>query len=406
MSLRFALALAVAASAAAAQDWPQWRGPARDGSAPALAARTDWPQALKPAWKVDVGAGHSGPVVAGGRVFQLARQGEQETLHALDLATGARVWQQSYPAPYRVNPAAYSHGPGPKSTPAVAGGRVFTFGISGILSAFDAATGRVLWRKDFAGQYPATSPIYGTAQSPLVDGSRVIVHVGGSGGGALTAFDAATGAAVWSWKGDGPGYASPVVAELGGVRQVIAQTDSLLVGVDAASGRVLWTLPFTTEYAQNAVTPLVAGGLVVYSGLDHPLIALRVTQRGGTWSATPAWENADVAAYMSSPVAAGGRICGLSHRKRGQLFCLDAATGTTAWLSDGRAAENAALVAAGSNLLVLTTEGELLLVDPSGPAFQLLRRWPVAASATWAHPAVTPEGVLVKDEGSLAFLRF
>jgi outer membrane protein assembly factor BamB len=305
-----------------------------------------------------------------------------------------------------VNPAAYSHGPGPKSTPAVAGGRVFTFGISGILSAFDAASGRLLWRKEFAREYPATSPTYGTAQSPLVDGNRVIVHVGGSGGGALTAFDAATGAAVWSWKGDGPGYASPVIAEPGGVRQVVALTDSLLIGVDAASGRLLWKLPFTTEYTQNAVTPLVSAGLVVYSGLDHPLTALRVTAGGGTWSAAPAWENAEVAAYMSSPVAVAGRVCGLSHRKRGQVFCLDAATGKTVWLSEGRTAESAALVAAGSHLLVLTTEGELLLVDAAGPAFTVQRRWPVAGAATWAHPAVLPEGVLIKDAGSLAFLRF
>lgn len=405
--IAFAVAVALALAApAAAPDWPQWRGPARDGAAPALAQRTVWPQALKPAWKVAVGAGHSAPVVAGGRVFQFARSGEQETLQALDLATGARVWQQSYTAPYLVNPAAYGHGPGPKATPAVADGRVFTFGISGILSAHDAATGRLLWRKEFAQEYPATSPMYGSAQSPLVDGRRVIVHVGGTGAGALTAFDAATGAIAWSWKGDGPAYASPVLAELGGVRQVIALTESLLVGVAADSGRLLWKMPFTTEYVQNAVTPLVAGGLVVYSGLDHPVSALKVANAGGAWSPAPAWENAGVAAYMSSPVAVGGRVCGFSHRRRGQLFCLDAASGRTVWLSDGRLGDNASLVAGGSTLLALTSEGELLLVDAGGPAFRLLRRWTVAATPTWAHLAVVPEGVLVKDEDSLAFLKF
>jgi len=288
----------------------------------------------------------------------------------------------------------------------VADGRVFTFGISGVLSAHDAATGRLLWRKEFAQEYPATSPMYGSAQSPLVDGRRVIVHVGGPGTGALIAFDAATGAIAWSWKGDGPAYASPVLAELGGVRQVIALTESLLVGLAADSGRLLWKMPFTTEYVQNAVTPLVAGGLVVYSGLDHPVAALRATNSGGAWSVAPAWENAEVAAYMSSPVVANGRVCGFSHRRRGQLFCLDVASGRTAWLSDGRQGENAALVAAGSNLLVLTSEGELLLVDAGGPAFRLLRRWTVAATPTWAHLAVVPEGVLVKDEESLAFLKF
>jgi outer membrane protein assembly factor BamB len=390
-----------------AAEWQQWRGPLRTGEAPALASRAQWPQALRPAWKVAVGGGHSAPVVSGGRVFQFSRQDEQETLQAFDLATGARAWQQSYPAPYRAHMAATSHGKGPKATPAVAGGRVFTFGITGILSAFDAQTGRVLWRKEFGQEHPATSPTYGSAQSPLVDGGRVIVHVGGPGSGAVTAFDAATGAVAWSWKGDGPGYASPVVATLGGTRQIVAFTESMLVGLAADGGRLLWKKPFTTDYSQNAVTPLVTpGGLVVYSGLDHPVSALRVAQRGGAWSATDAWENAEVAQYMSSPVMAGGRVCGLSHRKKGQLFCLDAATGKTGWVSDGRQGENASLAAAGSTLLALTTDGELLAVDAAAPAFRTLRRWTVASTPVWAHLAVLPEGVLVKDAESLAFLRF
>lgn len=219
-ALSLALVLAVLKAPLPPPDWPQWRGPWRNGEAMALAKRAEWPQALKAAWKVEVGAGHSAPVVSGGRVYQFSRQGEQETLQALDLATGARVWSQSYPAPYRMNPAASSHGPGPKATPAVADGRVFTFGIAGVLSAFDAASGRVLWRRDFGQEYGATSPLFGSAQSPLVDGARVIVHVGGPGSGALTAFDAATGATAWSWKGDGPAYASPVTAQIGGLRQV------------------------------------------------------------------------------------------------------------------------------------------------------------------------------------------
>jgi outer membrane protein assembly factor BamB len=169
-----------------------------------------------------------------------AREDEEEVLQSLDLATGRRLWRQAYPAPYTMNPAATSHGKGPKSTPAVAGGRVFTFGISGILSAFDAATGRLAWRKEFSAQYGETSPLYGAAQSPVVDGDRVIVHVGGPGRGALTAFDAATGAVRWAWTGDGPAYASPVVATLAGARQVVTFTESFLVGVSADRGELLW----------------------------------------------------------------------------------------------------------------------------------------------------------------------
>jgi outer membrane protein assembly factor BamB len=391
---------------AGAQDWPQWRGPGRSGAAPALASRTAWPAALTPAWKVTVGEGHSSPVVAGRKVFIFSRQGDKETLQALDLATGKPLWQHAHAAPYEMNSAAFAHGKGPKSTPVVAEGRVFTFGISGILSAHDAGSGRVLWRQDFASRFPTTSPAFGTAQSPLVEGGRVIVHVGGSRKSALTAFDAATGAVAWAWTGDGPGYASPVVAEVGGVRQVVTFTEGRLVGLSADKGQELWSLPFTTDYEQNAVTPVVHGDLVLYTGLDQPLRAARITRAGAGWTIAPVWENAEVAAYMSSPVLAGGRVCGLSHRRKGQLFCVDAANGKTAWLSEGRQGENAALVAAGNTLLALTTGGELMVADAAAAEFKVVRRYTVATSPTWAHLAVTPEGVLVKDAQTLAFLRF
>ena len=355
----------------------------------------------------DVGIGHSSPVVAGGRVYLFSRGGEEEALQAFELATGKRLWRQAYAAPYTVNSAAFSHGPGPKATPVVAGGRVFTFGISGILSAFDAASGRVVWRKEFGKEFPSTAPTYGAAQSPVVDRGRVIVHVGGGGGGALTAFDAETGAVVWAWKGDGPGYGSPVVAEIAGTRQVITLTESLLVGVAADSGRLLWKVPFTTEYTQNAVTPVVQGNVVIVSGLDHPVRALRVVAaKGGGWTAETVWENPDVALYMSSPVLVAGRLYGFSHKKKGQFFCLDAATGKTLWLSEGRQGDNASLVAAGGAILALVTEGELIVFEAGGAAFKVLRRYTVAETPTWAHLAVVGDGILVKDAGSLAYLRF
>ena len=395
----------LAASFSPAADWPQWRGPARDGRA-TLAARAAYPENLTPAWKVAVGEGHSSPVVLGDKVCVFAREGEEEALQCLDLATGRRLWRQAYPAPYTMNSAAASHGKGPKATPAVAGGRVFTFGISGILSAFDLATGRLAWRKEFGAQYGQTSPIYGTAQSPVVDGDRVIVHVGGPGRGALTAFDTATGAVRWAWAGDGPAYASPVVATLAGVRQVVTFSESFLVGVSADRGELLWKLPFTTPWVQNAVTPIVDGDTVVYSGLDHPVRAVRVVRKGAAWAAEPRWESAEVSAYMSTPVLEGGRLFGLSHKKRGQLFCLDAATGRVVWLGEGRQGDNAALVAGGGQVFALTTGGELLVFPQKGDAAPAARSWRVAESPTWAHPVVTDDGVLVKDRAHLAYLRF
>jgi len=404
-SLTLVLGAALVAPLVAADDWPQWRGPARDGRT-SLGARVSYPEKLTPAWKVTVGEGHASPVVVGDRVYVFSREGEDEVVQALELATGKRAWRASYPAPYTMNPAATGHGKGPKSTPAVAGGRLFTFGIGGILSAFDAATGRLAWRKETGSEFGQGSPLYGVAMSPVVDGGSVIVHVGGPGKGALTALDAATGSVRWAWKGDGPAYASPVVATIGGVRQVVTFSESFLVGVSAERGELLWKVPFTTPWVQNAVTPVVDGDSVIYSGLDHPVRAIRVVRGATGWTTEPRWESGDVAAYMSTPVLEGGRLYGLSHRKRGQFFCLDAATGRVVWLSEGRLGDNAALVAGGGMVFALTTEADLFVLPQKGDAFAPSRRYRVASSPTWAHPVVTGEGVLVKDRDSLAYLRF
>jgi outer membrane protein assembly factor BamB len=396
---------AISVPALGAADWPQWRGPARDGRA-GLPVPASFPEKLSPAWKVPVGEGHASPVVVGDRIYVFGREGEHEIVQALELASGQRVWRYSAPAPYTTNSAATAHGKGPKATPVVAGGRVFTFGISGILTCLDAASGRLAWRKEFGSGSSDSSPLYGVASSPVVDGGRVIVHVGGPGKGALTAFEAATGAVVWAWKGDGPAYASPVVAVVGGVRQVVTFSESFLVGVAADRGELLWKIPFTTPWVQNAVTPIVDGDTVIYSGLDQPVRALKVVRRAPGWTTEPRWESADVATYMSTPVLDGGRLYGLSHRKRGQFFCLDAATGKTAWLSDGRQGENAAMVAAGGAVLALTTDSELIVLPQKARAFAPVRRYRVAESPTWAHPVLTSEGVLVKDRDHLAYLRF
>lgn len=405
-----AVALAVAVCAQAgpglASDFPQWRGPARDGLIVGLAPRGAWPESLKPAWKVAVGAGHSSPVVVGDRVFQFSRNGDDEVVQALEVASGKSVWRQAYPAPYTMNMAATSHGKGPKSTPLVEEGRVFTLGISGILSAFDAATGRVLWRKEFGAQFKETSPLYGAATSPVIDQGRLIVYVGGNANGALTAFAPATGAMLWAFKGDGPGYTSPVVADLAGLRQVVTMSDSNLVGVSAEKGELLWKVPFTTAYTQNAVTPVIRGDLVIFGGLEHPMQAVRITRSATGFVAQPVWENPEVANYMSSPVLVGDRLYGLSHKRKGQFYCLEALTGKTIWLSEARQGENASLLAGGGALFVLTTDSELLIARPEGAAFSVLKRYPVAASPTWAHPVVLAEGVLVKDAESLAFLKF
>lgn len=392
-----AIASATAGNAQAPRDWSQWRGPERNGTAAGFAAPARWPQTLTRRWEVTVGAGHSSPVVLGDRVFLHARQGEREITRALDLKTGKEVWRNEYAAPYTMNPAARGHGPGPKSTPAVAGGRVFTFGISGILSAHDAATGTLLWRT----AAPPAPPEFGTAMSPLVDGANVIVHLGANDQGALTAFDAATGKPRWQWTGDGPAYASPVVATIAGTRQLITQSENAVIGIDAAGGRLLWRIPFKTNFDQNSITPVVVNDTVIYSGLESGTTAVRVVRRGGAWATEPVWKNDQVSMYMSSPVVVGDVLYGLSHRNRGQFFAMDIQTGRSLWTTAGREGDNASLIVAGDVLLLATTEAELIVIRPNSKEFDEVRRYQAAESAIWAHPAVAGTAILVKDFDTL-----
>jgi len=340
-------------------------------------------------------------VVQSERVFQLSRHGEREVVRALELSTGATLWEQSYDARYTMNPAATSHGKGPKSTPLVSEGRLFTLGIAGTLSAFDAATGRVLWKSDFADRFPATSPLYGSAASPMIAGGKLLVHLGGPGKGALMALEPDTGETVWTFGGDGPGYSSPIVTTLEDVEQVVTQSDAHIVSVDLGSGKLLWRIPFTTPYDQNIVTPVTHGKRMIFSGLDSDTFAVEPKVVGDGYQPREVWRT-PTTFYMSSPVLAGDRLLGFSNQKKGQVVALDPSTGKSLWESEGRMGDNASVVLWGDWLLVLTTEGELLVMAADASGFSPARRYPVAETPAWAHPVPTPAGVLVKDESRLA----
>lgn len=395
-ALTLALAVCGLAPAAAQQtnsDWPQWRGANRDGSA-SFAAPASWPDQLTRRWQVDVGLGYAAPIVVGDRVYAFSRQGDNEVLRALDAATGAATWETRYPAPFKPNPAATrGHGTGPKSTPTFADGRLYTLGMSGIVTSFDAMSGKIVWQTPA----PPVEPLYHTAMSPLVDRGLVVVHVGGHNAGALTAFDAGTGEVKWRWDGDGPAYGSPMVADLGGTRQVVTFTQENLVGVSAATGELLWKRPHAVRSTRNAVTPIVHGQTLIVSGLGKPVTAFRVLKRGDQWISEDVWENSDVTMDMSTGVVVGDQLFGFSPRNSGQFFGVDANTGQTLWLSAGRQGENAAVVRAGNLWFALEDDGELVVARGNAKAFEVVRRYTVATSSTWAQPVLSGQRVFVKD---------
>jgi outer membrane protein assembly factor BamB len=394
----------IAAVPLSAEQWTGWRGGSRAAISAAPMPATLAAKAAD-VWAVPVGIGHASPLVDGQRVYVFARKGEQEVAQALDLSTGKALWSSGYDQPYTMNSAATGHGKGPKSTPVLAGGRLFTLGITGVLSAFDAATGKVLWRHTYDKEF-GPPPDFGTAMSPIFDNGLVIAHVGGINGGALRAFDPATGATKWSWAGDGPGYATPVALVAGGVRQIVALTKTKAVGVDAGSGALLWSLPLTTPYEQNAVTPAVAGDMVILSGLDQSTFAVRPARGGdGKWAAAKAWDVKEFPMYMSSPVVVGDTVYGFTHRNKGQFFALDAATGKTRWTSPPRQSESTSITAASGRLWCLTTDGTLVVLKADPAAYSAVGKLDVAPSATWASPVLLGPQVLVKDVDHLRLVR-
>jgi outer membrane protein assembly factor BamB len=358
-----------------------------------------WPERLILKWRVNVGLGYAAPITAANRVYTFTRQEPNEVLRALDADTGKVIWETPYPAPFTpVEAATRRHGTGPKSTPTLANGKIYTLGMSGIVTAFDSATGKQLWQKPA----PPVAPLYHTAMSPLVDRGLVILHVGGHDNGALTAFDAITGDVKWSWTGDGPSYGSPIVAELDGMRQVITLTQANLVGVSAATGELLWRRPFAVRATRNAVTPILHGQIVIVSGLEKSVTAFTVARRDGKWTTEDVWENTETTMDMSTGVLIGNTLFGFSPRNSGQFFAIDANTGKTLWLSQGRQAENAAVVRAGSLWLALEDDAELVVARANSAQFEPLRRYSVAESATWAQPVVSGGRVFVKDVSSVA----
>jgi outer membrane protein assembly factor BamB len=397
-------AVLLLATVTQAQDWPQWRGPNRDGNVAVSTA--SWPKELQEEWKVTVGIGHSSPVVVGKKIYVFARQGEEETLLSLDAATGKELWRSSQPIAFKMHQAATAHGKGPKSTPVVSNGKVFTLGISGVLSGHDAQTGKLKWRHEFSKQYPNTYPLYGTAMSPVVDNGMVIAHVGGQDKGALTAFDAETGAVKWSNDMEGPAYSSPIIVNLAGVRQIVTFMQKDFVGVDAATGKLLWKLPHKSQYDENAVTAIAYKDTLIYSREDKGLSAIRLTTQGGQIVPQEVWNSRENILYFSSPVVQGDTLYGFSIMKKGQFFAINADTGKTLWQSPGRMGESAALLnVGGKSLLFLTNEAKLIVLPATAKDYAPAAEYTVANTPTWAHPVIIRDRILIKDETTLRSLK-
>ena len=401
----FVVVLFLAATVASAQEWTQWRGPARDGSVSAKDAPAAWPETLKRSWRVEIGEGYSSPVVTNGHVFVHVRKDPEEIVESINLADGKVLWQQKYQAVFQKNQYAVEMAKGPNSTPLVVGNRLFTLGVTGILNAWDTATGKLLWTRDFSKAIDTSKLFCGTAASPLIVDGRLVVQVGSDiHGGQVLALNPATGATEWEWHGLGPGYASPVLIEVDGSKQIVSMTEGSIVGIEAKTGKELWTVAFPNEWHENTATPLWTGTSLIVSSTQMGTHAYALKQTAGKWEASEVWKNPDITMHMSSPVFGDGLIYGHSPKKKGQFFALDAKTGAVRWTTEGREGEHASLLLTPQNVVFLTNSADLIVAKRNTPAFVVERRYEVAEASTFAMPVLLGSNILVRDATGLILL--
>ena len=398
-SLAFALAL----QSGLAADWPQWRGPARDGHAPADApVIASLPKELKPLWKISAGGGFSSPVIARGRLVYLDEQQGRETVHLLDTASGREIWRLPYAELY-----ADEWGAGPRSTPIIEDDRLYVQSCSGEFRCLNLADGTTVWQtsfeKDFGVKFLGSKAKEGTASrrgnngSGVIAGDRIILPVGNTNGASLVCFDKLTGKMLWKSGDDEAAYSSFMIATLAGVKQVVALTADALLGADLATGKVFWRVPLKTNAKRHAASPVILGDTVMVNSHTFGIECFRISKDSGGLKATEAWVNGDAKINLATPVALDG--CLYSQGGSKDYLCVNAATGKLQWSQPGfgrGTKDYSSTIAVGKNLLILTEGGELVLIAGDPAKYTELGRLQVCGN-TWSHPAFVDGMLFVRD---------
>ena len=374
--------------------WPGFRGAERDGVY-RDPIRTSW-DGLTPMWKKPAGGGRASFAVADGRAFTIEQRKQQEVVVAYDVMTGRELWTNGWNERFS---QWMGGGEGPRATPAWAEGHVFALGARGELRCLDAATGHVVWRTNILKDAGADNVRWGMAGSPLIAGDAVIVQPGGNRGRSVAAYDRRTGKVLWTALDDKTAYASPMQATLLGVPQFLVVTASRVLGLSLDRHDVLWEFPWVTDHEVNAVQPLVIDGKRVFysSGYGTGAIMVELVKSGDKFATREVWRNVRMKNRQSTSVFSNGFIYGLDD---GILACLDASTGDVKW-KGGRYGHGQVLLA-GSHLVVMTEEGDLLLVAASPDGLKEIARRPALDDETWNVPAFGDGILLVRNTREIA----
>ena len=378
------------------QDWPQWRGMNRDSKVTGFKAPAAWPAELKQEWKVSVGFGDATPVLAGNKIYLNTRQADQEVILCLDAATGKELWKNSYAAMAVTGPSASQH-PGPRGTPAVSNGKIVTFGASAILSCLDASTGKLVWRKE----NPTNAfPAFFTGTSPLIADGMCIIHLGKKDDGQVIAYDLNSGNEKWKWAGEGPSYSSPSVMTIDGKKLLIVITEKNILALGLTDGKQLWQIATPVQQRfYNCVSPYIDGQNIYLSGQGTGTKAIRVEKSGNEYVTKELWSNTEVGAKWNTPVLKDGFLYGFTDQKR--IYCLNAATGQTAWIDNTVNSDFSTIVDCGSVIIGLTSTDNLLVLKPDGKAYSEIVKYKVSDTPIYAYPVISGNNIYIKDAETL-----
>jgi len=393
VSFRFLLAslsLAAVMVVIGGPEWSCWRGPERDGSFPDETSWTwEWPEdGPRELWRVDVGFGYSGVAVSEGRAYTVGQVGKDNVVRCLDADTGKGIWKHGYPQKVLNR---YNRG-GPNAAPAIDEKWVYVLSPHGLLSCFDKVSGELRWRTDLANVADARVPIWGFASCPLVVGGRVFVNANLSG----IAVDKETGKVVWKSERAMCGYASVVPIKCRERDCVVMFCEGALRVVTQESGEVLWSVEWETKWGENSADPLVMGEQVYVSSWWEMGAAVFEPGKGG---AKPVWKNPELQNHIAGPVLSGGCLYGIDgpvHRPKDPAFlrCVDVKSGKTLWSHKGL---KGSVVAANGKLIVLTSEGSLVVADASREGYLERARHDGLGKRTWTPPMLHEGRVYVRD---------
>jgi outer membrane protein assembly factor BamB len=390
-----ALSLGAATESRESTEWPRFLGPERNGTSPDAALVRAWLEGgLTELWRRPIGEGFSGITTRENLVFTMDADGRDEYVFALGASDGRERWR------LRTGPSPRDNygGHGPRVTPTVDRDEVFTVSAEGVLFALDARTGAVRWKRSLAQELGWRPPAEGTSSSPLVEGDRIFLMIGGGSGRAVAALDRRAGKSLWTSQDDRTSYSSPVLLTLGGRSQALFLTGSRLIALEPGNGTLLWSYPWETYDFVNVATPILAGEdrVFISSGYDQGAALVRVSPNAPN-GREEVWRNREMKNHFNNSVHHEGVLYGFDNAF---LKALDAATGSTLWRARGFG--TGSLILAGGHLVLLSDEGELALALPSRTELRVLSRVPALAGQSWTPPSLARGRLYLRNQREIA----